>query len=321
MTTLTEGQHAGEFILMEAEGDRSFESVTVLSGQNLVAGQVVGKVKRGIGRASIPAVVSGGSGNGTMSLVTIGKYGKVGNYVVTCTAAVANGGVFSVVNPDGNALPSLTLTVGAGATTAYVSDEINFSITDGSGDFEVGDVFTIAVDTTAPTVIGGTGTGTISLLSMGPEAKTGNYKVDCIVAATNGGTFQVLDPDGNRVGEDFVLNAGSGNATAFTSKQINFTITDATDFIVGNYFDVAVYRATDYVASWTPVPASYDGREDPAGVLYDAVDASSSALPGVLLARDATVTAAELQWGAAITAAEKEVAKTRMAAELHIVSR
>lgn len=44
MTTLTEGVHAGEFILSEAAGDRSREEVTVVSGQNLVSGEVVGKV-------------------------------------------------------------------------------------------------------------------------------------------------------------------------------------------------------------------------------------------------------------------------------------
>lgn len=41
MTTLTEGMHAGEFILSEANGQRSREVATVASGQNLVAGQAV----------------------------------------------------------------------------------------------------------------------------------------------------------------------------------------------------------------------------------------------------------------------------------------
>ena len=41
MTTLTEGRHAAEFILSEANGQRSRENGTVKSGQNLAAGQVV----------------------------------------------------------------------------------------------------------------------------------------------------------------------------------------------------------------------------------------------------------------------------------------
>lgn len=38
---LTEGRHAAEFVLSEANGNRSRENGTVVSGQNLVAGQVV----------------------------------------------------------------------------------------------------------------------------------------------------------------------------------------------------------------------------------------------------------------------------------------
>lgn len=41
MTTFTEGQHAGEFLISEAAGTRSRETVTILSGQNLSAGAVL----------------------------------------------------------------------------------------------------------------------------------------------------------------------------------------------------------------------------------------------------------------------------------------
>src|SRR4051812_35495470 len=102
MATLTEGQHAGEFLLeerMEA-GRPSRETVTVLSGQNLKAGAVVGRVSKGIGRVSIPTV-AGGTGTGTVSNVYAGPDVQVGSYVLTCTAAVPNGGVFSLVCPDG----------------------------------------------------------------------------------------------------------------------------------------------------------------------------------------------------------------------------
>jgi hypothetical protein len=47
MTTLTEGRHAGEFILSEANGSRSRENVTVASGQDLAAGAVLGKITSG----------------------------------------------------------------------------------------------------------------------------------------------------------------------------------------------------------------------------------------------------------------------------------
>lgn len=44
MTTLTEGNHTGEFIVSEANGNRSREEIVVVSGQNLGAGQVLGKI-------------------------------------------------------------------------------------------------------------------------------------------------------------------------------------------------------------------------------------------------------------------------------------
>lgn len=44
MTTLTEGVHANEFRVSEANGDRSREVVTIVSGENLKAGHVLGKI-------------------------------------------------------------------------------------------------------------------------------------------------------------------------------------------------------------------------------------------------------------------------------------
>jgi len=47
MTTLTETTHAGGFIMSEANGQRSRDTVTVLSGQDLEAGAVLGKKTSG----------------------------------------------------------------------------------------------------------------------------------------------------------------------------------------------------------------------------------------------------------------------------------
>jgi hypothetical protein len=302
MAALVEGQHAGEFILSEAPGNRSRENVTVLSGQDLEAGEVVGKVLYGIGSASIPVVV--GTGNGTMTLVTAGPEVQEGNYVVKCITKVANGGVFSVTAPDGTALPNCTLTVGAGGTTAYTSRHINFSITDNT-DFEVDDVFTIVVGSTAPTVIGGTGTGTLSAHALGPDAMPGNYRIITRAVVANGGDFEVIAPDGTSIGR-FLMGTGSGAAATFTTRHVVFTLTDATDFILGNYFDLCVYnKVTKKVVEWDPTPTAWDGRQKACGVLYEAVDASLADKAGVLIAKDAEVRIGDLQWATGITAAEK----------------
>lgn len=44
MPSQTESKHAGEFLISEANGHRSREELTIVSGQNLKAGDVVGKI-------------------------------------------------------------------------------------------------------------------------------------------------------------------------------------------------------------------------------------------------------------------------------------
>ena len=47
MAAITETTHAGEFIVSEAPGTLSREKVTIVSGQDLAAGDVVGKITSG----------------------------------------------------------------------------------------------------------------------------------------------------------------------------------------------------------------------------------------------------------------------------------
>lgn len=314
---LTEGQYAGEFILDEAEGDLSREQLTVLSGQNLKAGAVIGRVGLGVGKADIPTVV--GTGNGTMSALFAGPEVEKGSYVVKCTAAVTNGGVFSVTTPSGRALPSLTLTPGAGGTTTYRGRHINFSITDGGTDFIVNDTFTIVVGAGTPTVVG-TGNGTISALSLGPDALPGQYLIENIAVVTNGGTFKVVAPNGQVVAVGSIVAGAGGTLVLSDQRHLNVTITDAgTDFALGDKFQVFVYNElVKKAVAWDPL--TFDGRHKAAGVLYGNVDASSADTAGVALVRTAVVLDAALQWGAAITAAQKVSAKADLAA-LGIVAR
>lgn len=302
---ITETQHAGAFILSELFGALGRAPVTVLSGQNLIAGAVAGRVSLGIGRVSIPTVV--GTGNGTASLVFAGPEVEVGNYVVTCTAAATHGGTFSVTTPSGKVLPSLTLAGGSGATSAYTSRHINFSITDGGTDFILGDAFTFAVSTTVPTVIGGTGNGVLSALSLGPDAKPGRYQIVNNVVVVGGGDMSVIGPDGNSVGGRF-LWAASGSTATFTSRQINFTISDATDYIAGNFFDICVFNQLSGGKAVAWDPTTFDGRHRVAGVLFDDVDASAGDKPGVLVSAPAIIRKGSLSWGASITSSQKESA-------------
>jgi hypothetical protein len=303
--TKTEGQHAGEFILSEANWNRSRDNVTVLSGQNLKAGAVVGRTSIGVGRANIPAVV--GTGNGTMSALFPGPEVEKGNYVVKCITAVANGGVFSVTTPSGKLLPNATV------ATPYRSRHINFTLNDGATDFIVNDQFTIVVEAGNPAVVG-TGNGTISGLSLGPDAIPGSYLVENIEAITNGGRFKVVGPDGDTVAVGSIVAGAGGTLVLANQRHLNLTITDgSTDFAVGDKFEVFAFNElVKKVRAWDPT--TFDGRHRAEGLLLDNVDASAADLAGVIVTRDAEVIKEALQWGAAITAAEKESAYLDLAA-------
>jgi hypothetical protein len=67
-------------------------------------------------------------------------------------------------------------------------------------------------------------------------------------------------------------------------------------------------------------PAAVDGSEAAAGILYDAVDASSADSEAVAIVRLAEVNAAELVWPAGITGGQKTTALGQLVA-LTIIAR
>lgn len=83
---------------------------------------------------------------------------------------------------------------------------------------------------------GNTGNGTNTLDVTTPvlaNAQVGVYTIRCVTAAANSGTFEVKDPKGQSLGQ-YVVGATFAD-------QIKFVIADgATDFIVGDGFDVTV---------------------------------------------------------------------------------
>lgn len=305
MAASNEAKYTGEFIVSEAPGGRSRENVTVLSGQVLEAGEVVGRVDKGIGGLAIPTVV--GTGNGTMTGLTAGPAVQEGAYVLTCITEAANGGVFSVTAPDGTALPNATV------GTPYVSDHLSFTLNDGSTDFDAGDVFTVTVAAGTSAAVVGTGNGTVTSVSPGPDAVPGLYTVTVTGAVTNGGVVEVNGPNG--VVKADSITAGAGGTLVVATRQINLTVTDgSTDFAKGDLARIVVFnKLVAKVVEWDPTPAAWDGRQKAAGVLYAAVDATAGDTKGVLVVRDAEVNAGLLAYATGITAAEQAVAKAQLA--------
>lgn len=143
MTTLTEGPRTGEFIISEAEGERSRDQITLASGNNLPAGRVLGTV---ISAATVTsaAKAGGNTGNGTFTVdatTPLLPGGKLGVYTLRCIAAATNNGTFRLEDPDGRVLGDIVMAAGAGA----VADQVKGALADGSTDFVVGDGFDITV--------------------------------------------------------------------------------------------------------------------------------------------------------------------------------
>ena len=137
MASLTEGKHAGEFLLSESNGDRSRENITVLSGENLKAGHVIARrlVSPTVGAA---AALGTNVGNGTVGSLSAGNAAQRGTYRLVCTEPATNAGTFEVIDPAGRIIGDATVAVA-------FTGEINFTIADGATDFASGDAFTIAV--------------------------------------------------------------------------------------------------------------------------------------------------------------------------------
>lgn len=300
---LTETNHALEFLLSEAPGMRSRESGTLLSGQTLQpAGAVLGQISKTQAAAPIPAIV--GTGTGAMTALTFGTAVQTGSYVITLLATSSTA-AFSVVAPDGTALQN------GAVGTAYTSNHVNFLISS-AGTMTLGDAYTIVVTAAGtPVVIGGTGTGTMSAISLGPDAQNGGYIVINRAVVAEGGDFEVLAPDGSSIGR-FLMGTTSTTSASFASRHINFTLTDATDFIKGNYFNVIVAAGSGKYAAFAPT--TYDGRHKPAGILFNASDATNGDQLITVLAREAEVSTNKLAWGATVSAAQKAVATTQFAA-------
>ena len=140
MTELTEGRHAGECILNEAQGHYCREVVTILAGEGkLQPNAVIGKVATDTGTVTVgtPSTLSG---KGTLTKASTAYSAAVqeGTYRIQCIEEATDGGAFEVIRPDGTV-------DGVAVVGAAYDGQVKFTIADGATDFAVGDAFTLAV--------------------------------------------------------------------------------------------------------------------------------------------------------------------------------
>lgn len=139
MSIKTEGVHAGEFLLSEANGERSRENIIITDGAGiLAAGTVLAKITAA--NALTATAKAGNTGNGLVGSTSVSSSAVIaGTYVLEITEAAANAGAFEVTDPNGNLLGTGTVGV------AFSAGGIGFTLSDGSTDFAVGDGFTLDV--------------------------------------------------------------------------------------------------------------------------------------------------------------------------------
>jgi hypothetical protein len=179
---------------------------------------------------------------------------------------------------------------------AFVLHEANgllsrdvLTIASGAGKLEAGTILgklAVGAATSAGKSGGNTGNGTLTLDATTPEltgVKVGVYTVRCIAAATNSGTFLVLDPDGNSLGQVLV--------GATFANDLKFVIADgSTDFVVGDGFDITVAAGSGkHIPSLNAITAGKVGAEIAVAILGYGVDATSADVDAVCVTNDAEV--------------------------------
>lgn len=170
MTLVTETRRTAEFLLSEAPGYRSRETITIDSSQTLKAGQVLGRKTTGSATVTAGSVVSGTNGtpgNGAIGTVTADALAMEGDWKQVFIEPTTNLGTFQVVRPDG-------VIDGTGVVGTAYNGGINFTQADGSADFVAGDIRTINV---------AYATGNLRYVKHDPEGTDGSQIVAGILFA------------------------------------------------------------------------------------------------------------------------------------------
>jgi hypothetical protein len=146
MSTSTEGHYLDDVLKRELPGSQhpSRENVTVISGQDLSAFAVVGKILFSTTVTPAYTRAGGTASTGTVASITLGSKAKKGSYSVVCHTTGADAtGKFFVYEPDGAYLGEAT------SGTAFTSNQINFTASEGAGSdpWDAGDEIELPVTT------------------------------------------------------------------------------------------------------------------------------------------------------------------------------
>lgn len=161
-TVFTENARVGDWLKWEEDQRYSREAITVLSGQNLKSGAVMGRQL--VGATAAATAFAANTGNGVMGAITVTSDARRGIYKLIVIEPGTNVGTFEVEDPDGKVM-------GRGAVaTAFSAGGLAFTLADGATDFVAGDGFNIEV-------VG----GTFKYLEHDPAGTDGSEKPHAIL--------------------------------------------------------------------------------------------------------------------------------------------
>jgi hypothetical protein len=133
VTPLVEQLHDGGFVVSEANGHISRETVTLSGGVKVLPGTVLGQ--QTVGNAAVAAALGTNTGNGTFGAITVGAGAQNGVYSVELDDPTH----FVVSAPNGQE-------VGHGVVgTVFAAGGLGFTITAGGTAFAPADSFTVTV--------------------------------------------------------------------------------------------------------------------------------------------------------------------------------
>lgn len=130
-----------------------------------------------------------GTGNGTLTALSVTGTPLPGAWTLKVNTAVANGGVWTLTDPNGSVISvALTQTVGAGAATVFAVGGLQFTVTDGATDFGLGATFTITVPAT-----------NVKATAKWKGSSGNDLLIEVLGDATLGAVFTVSQPSGGLV--------------------------------------------------------------------------------------------------------------------------
>lgn len=159
----------------------------------------------------------GNVGNGTVTVLSAPGNPIPGDYVLTCITEVANGGVFSLVDPNGDLVADdIAMTPGVGGATVITEGGLQFTLTDGTEDFDEDDTFTITVPVTEV------------LLTSKWAGESANDIIVSVEGEDLGTTFAITQPVGGLVNPDVTAALGLMGNVWYTMVINGLNIEDTT---------------------------------------------------------------------------------------------